>query len=54
LILDNNNVATVGFTFVDAFPNSIGQIVLATTITGQEYLYCDVNFSYTYFNINKL
>lgn len=53
-ILDSKNNPTVGFTFHHAYPSYIGQIQMDTTIQGEEYLYVDTEFTYTYFTVDKL
>lgn len=50
-VLNNNNNPTLIFTFFDAFPTGLSSITMDTTIEGQEYLYIDATFDYSYFNI---
>jgi hypothetical protein len=51
ILLNNNNNPTLKFTFVDGFPINLSSINMDTTIDGQEYLYIDAAFEYSYFEV---
>lgn len=53
VMLNSNNNPTVQFTFKYAWPTQIGGIQMDTTSDGEEYLYCDAQFDYTYFDVEK-
>jgi hypothetical protein len=42
------------FTFIDAFPISLGDIVFDTTDTDVQYITTTAEFIYTYYNITKI
>lgn len=52
-VLNSKNNPTVTFNFKDAFPIFIGQLSFDTTENGQNYMYCDVEFCFNWFTIDK-
>jgi hypothetical protein len=53
-VLDGQNNPRVKFTFLDAFPMYIGELKFDTTENGTTYLYCDIEFAYNYFTLDKV
>jgi hypothetical protein len=53
IILDSNNNPVMKFTFRGAFPIFLGELKFDTTEDGNTYLFCDVEFAYTYFTIDN-
>lgn len=53
MVLDSDNNPIMRFTFIGAFPIYIGELRFDTTEDGNTYLFCDVEFAYTYFKIDK-
>jgi hypothetical protein len=51
--LDSQNNPIVQFTFRGAFPIYLGELKFDTTEDGTSYLYCDVEFAYTYYTIDS-
>lgn len=53
IVLDSSNNPVLQFTFRGAFPIYLGDLKFDTTEDGNTYLYCDVEFAFTYFTIDK-
>lgn len=48
-ILNNNNKDNIEFSFVDAFPISVGPILMESDVNDMQYRTCTITFAYSYF-----
>lgn len=52
IALNAKNNPIVKFNFVDAFPSSMGSLDWSSSVEGEQYLFFDMQFTYSYFSVD--